>query len=318
MAKIFILTVSLDEGVSDLWHFKAESELSVAQYIVNHQTIYAELLDYLPLGKKTEQLTAATLLRLIDESSIDGDSAYGFQWFEMQTKDITKVPNDVSIERHEPINPHFISEEQLESLAKVEWLYRSEETAFQQLFHDAAELSASEQHFIKNMENECRNSRIYNAFRDEKSIFSFIAPIVHQIKQSSKGDIHETAHNVTIQTTIDDKPIQTTIDWMVHKCDYGDDEVELPLMAVEASWKRPDSIREDQVILAKMIVLMNHFPTIQSLYGGYFWGASNFHFCELRRNDTGTFDFHTSKGFSVSHELTEIYSAFKHILCLSI
>jgi hypothetical protein len=318
MAKIFILTVSLDEGVSDLWHFKAESELSVAQYIVNHQTIYAELLDYLPLGKKTHQLTAATLLRLIEDSSIDGDSAYGFQWFEMDATDIVDVPNDVSIDTDEPINPHFISKQQLKSLAKVKWLHHSEEPTFQHLFYTATELSESEQQFIKNMENECRNARIYNAFRDEKSIFSFIAPIIHQIKQSSKGDIHETAHNLTIQTTIADKPIQTTIDWMIHKCDYGDDEVELPLMAVEANWKRPASIRGDQVILAKMIALMHHFPTVQSLYGGYFWGASNFHFCELRRNDRGTFDFHTSKGFSVSHELTEIYKAFNYILYLPI
>jgi hypothetical protein len=316
MAKIFILTVSLDEGVSDLWHFKAENELSIAQYIVDHATIYAELLDYLPIGKKTNQLTAATLLRLIEDSSIDGDSAYGFQWFEMDTTDMVEVPNDVSIPTNEPIHPHFISEKQLKSLAKVKWFHRSEETTFQQLFHDAAELSESEQHFIKNMENESRNSRIYNAFRDEKSIFSFIAPIIHQIKQSSKGDIHETAHNVTIQTMVDDKPIQTTIDWMIHKCDYGDDEVELPLMAVEANWKRPASIRDDQVILAKMIAIMHHFPALTSLYGGYFWGASSFHFCELRRNNTKTFDFHTSKGFSVSHELTPIYRALKFILYL--
>ena len=111
---------------------KAENILSIAQFILQNPETYAELLDYLPIGKKVSELTPALLLRLIEDSSIDGDSAYGFQIFEMSESDIIEVPT-VVVDAVEGINPNFITSKQLKTLATVKHIYRSEDDALQGL-----------------------------------------------------------------------------------------------------------------------------------------------------------------------------------------
>ncbi len=315
MAKLFVFTVSLDEGVSEIWHFKANDTLSVTQYILDNPKTYDKLLDYLPVGKKANELTAATLLRLIEESSIDGDSAYGFQIFEMDTSDIVEVP-DSTVEKIESINPNFISDEQLKSLATVKKFYRSEDVAFNNLFKSNIPLTDVENDFIKKMSEHQRSSRAYSEMRDEKSIFNFIAPLIFQINQSSENNfnLNETTHNYPIQTIINNNLIKTQLDWIIYT---GYDSDPQPLFILEANWKRPSSIRDDQVILAKLIATLHQFPKIETLYGGYFWGSSSFHFCQLTRKQANTFEFHTNNGFTTYHQLSEIYKVLKYFLHLN-
>lgn len=315
MSKIFVFTVSLDEGVSEMWHFKAENTRSITQFILQNPEAYAELLDYLPIGKKVDELTPTLLLRLIEESSIDGDSAYGFEIHEITESDIVEVPT-VIVDTTESINPNFITRDQLKTLATVKWIHRSEDAAFQMLFKTALELSESETLFVQQLQKQQQSSSSWGAMKDEKSIFNFIAPMLFQIRQSSEA-IHElngTQYNYPIKTSINDIPIETSIDWLIYKGYEHDLE---PLFVLEANWRRPSTINDDCVILAKMLAVMHLFPELPTLYGGYFWGSSSFHFCLLQRQIDHSFVFYTNNGFTTYNQVAEVYKALKYLLSLN-
>jgi hypothetical protein len=315
MSKIFVFTVSLDEGVSQIWHFKAENTLSITQFILQNPETYAELLDYLPIGKKVSELTPALLLRLIEESSIDGDSAYGFQLFDITESDIIEVPT-VVVNAVEGINPNFITSEQLKKLAPVKKEYRSEDDALKVLFNTPVELSESETLFIEQLQKQQQYSHSRSEMLNEKSLFNFIAPMLFQIRQSSEA-IHElngTQYNYSVKTSINDIPIETSIDWLIYK---GYEYDLAPLFVLEANWRRPASINDDRVILAKMLAIMHLFPDLPFLYGGYFWSASSFHFCLLQRQTDHSFVFHSDNGFTTYSQIADVYKALKYLLSLN-
>ena len=314
MSKIFVFTVSLDEGVSQMWHFRAENTLSIAQFILQNPEDYAELLDYLPIGKKVSELTPALLLRLIEDSSIDGDSAYGFQIFDLTESDIVEVPT-VVVDAVERINPNFITSEQLKTLATVKHVYRNEDDALHVLFKTPVELSESETLFIQQLQKQQQYSHSRAEMLNEKSLFNFVAPMLFQIRQSCQA-IHElngTQYNYPVKTFINDTPIETSIDWLIYK-GYEDDLE--PLFVLEANWRRPASINDDRVIQAKMLAVMHLFPELSTLYGGYFWSASSFHFCLLHRQIDHSFVFHSDNGFTTHNQVDAIYKAFKYLLSI--
>jgi hypothetical protein len=315
MSKIFVFTVSLDEGVSQMWHFKAEDTLSIAQFILHHPETYAELLDYLPIGKKVSELTPALLLRLIEDSSIDGDSAYGFQIFDITESDIIEVPT-VVVDAVEGINPNFITSEQLKKLATVKKVYRSEDDALQILFNASVELSESENLFIQQLQKQQQYSHSRSEMLNEKSLFNFVAPMLFHIRQSCEAvyNLNGTQYNYPIKTSINDIPIETNIDWLIYKGYEHDLE---PLFILEANWRRPASINDDRVALAKMLAVMHLFPELSVLYGGYFWSSSSFHFCLLQRQTDHSFLFHSDNGFTTNSEVGKIYKSFKYLLSLN-
>ena len=315
MSKIFVFTVSLDEGVSQMWHFKAEDTLSIAQFILHHPETYEELLDYLPIGKKVSELTPALLLRLIEDSSIDGDSAYGFQIFDITESDIIEVPT-VVVDAVEGINPNFITSEQLKKLATVKKVYRSEDDALQILFNASVELSESENLFIQQLQKQQQYSHSRSEMLNEKSLFNFVAPMLFHIRQSCEAvyNLNGTQYNYPIKTSINDIPIETNVDWLIYKGYEHDLE---PLFILEANWRRPASINDDRVALAKMLAVMHLFPELSVLYGGYFWSSSSFHFCLLQRQADHSFVFHSDNGFTTNSEVGKIYKSFKYLLSLN-
>lgn len=315
MSKIFVFTVSLDEGVSEMWHFKAENTLSIAQFILQNPDTYAELLDYLPMGKKVSELTPTLLLRLIEESSIDGDSAYGFEIHEIDESEIVEVPT-VEVDTTESINPNFITRDQLKTLATVKWIHGSEDDALQILFNTPLELAESETLFIEQLQKQQQYSGLRSEMKDEKSLFNFIAPILFQIRQSSEA-VHElngTEYNYPIKTSVNAIPIETNIDWLIYKGYEHDLE---PLFVLEANWRRPATINDDCVVLAKMLAVIHLFPELPALYGGYFWGSSSFHFCLLQRQTDHSFVFHTDNGFTTYNQVGDVYKALKYLLSLN-
>jgi hypothetical protein len=151
---------------------------------------------------------------------------------------------------------------------------------------------------------------------NEKSLFNFIAPILFQIRQSCEA-VHElngTQYNYPIKTSINDIPIETNVDWLIYKGYEHDLE---PLFILEANWRRPSSINDDRVVLAKMLAVMHLFPELSSLYGGYFWSSSNFHFCLLQRQTDHSFVFHSDNGFTTNREIGDIYKTLKYLLSLN-
>jgi hypothetical protein len=81
------LTESLDDGVRNMWYFKASNKFEVAEQIwTGDQNRYYELMKALgwkPGAKKYERPSPFLILEEIDDSHIDGDSKSGFQLFEI-------------------------------------------------------------------------------------------------------------------------------------------------------------------------------------------------------------------------------------------
>lgn len=96
--KIYQVVGCLDEGVSRSWHFRAESPWHVAEYITRHYQDYPELFEDLGIEvfsryREIAPLTPEVILNAIDESCIDGDSAYGYEIFSMDEEDILTTDN---------------------------------------------------------------------------------------------------------------------------------------------------------------------------------------------------------------------------------
>ena len=89
--KLFLLTECIDEGVMRMWYFHADSILEVAESIVNgDQNRYYDLVQRLgwrPGARRYETPTPNEILERINDSHVDGDSASGFQLFEINLDD---------------------------------------------------------------------------------------------------------------------------------------------------------------------------------------------------------------------------------------
>jgi hypothetical protein len=86
-SKLLILTESLDEGITRLWHFQVSNKDEMAKFILAHLAHYdvtgmfhgITWLSGLARWRRSEHLTPETLLQAIRHSSIDGDSESRFQ-----------------------------------------------------------------------------------------------------------------------------------------------------------------------------------------------------------------------------------------------
>jgi len=84
---MFILTESIDEGITRMWHFQVTNKYEMAQFISTHIGRYDSMGMFngiswqsgLAQWRKSEQRTPETLLKAIDNSSIDGDSESRFE-----------------------------------------------------------------------------------------------------------------------------------------------------------------------------------------------------------------------------------------------
>lgn len=87
--KLFILSESVDAGITNLWYFRVDSKYEMALYIINHLHRFDEMFNgiswYSGLGawRRSETKTPLNLLLAINDSHIDGDSESGFQIFEI-------------------------------------------------------------------------------------------------------------------------------------------------------------------------------------------------------------------------------------------
>ena len=84
---MFILTESIDEGITRMWHFQVTNKYELAQFIIANIGRYDSMGMFkgiswrsgLAQWRRSEQLTPETLLKAIDNSSIDGDSKSRFE-----------------------------------------------------------------------------------------------------------------------------------------------------------------------------------------------------------------------------------------------
>jgi hypothetical protein len=86
-SKLLILSESLDEGITRLWHFQVSNKEEMAKFILAHLAHYDAIgmfhgitwLSGLARWRRSEHLIPETLLQAISHSSIDGDSESRFQ-----------------------------------------------------------------------------------------------------------------------------------------------------------------------------------------------------------------------------------------------
>ena len=89
---LFLLTVSIDEGVMHWMAFRASGELEVARYLIKNPWQYRRLFDELRIDREeVERLTPDDLLKAIRSSRVDGSSCYGIQLHRVEEKDIAVV-----------------------------------------------------------------------------------------------------------------------------------------------------------------------------------------------------------------------------------
>ena len=89
---LYILTASIDEGVTDLWSFWAESEMQIAEHIMADPWNYRDFMDRLRVNMRdVDNLAPADLLEYIHRSRVDGDSESGFEFHRIRANDIVTV-----------------------------------------------------------------------------------------------------------------------------------------------------------------------------------------------------------------------------------
>lgn len=85
--KIFILTESIDEGVTRMWHFQVANQYEMAKMIIANLAHYDQMDLFEGISwqsglyqwRNGAPLTPETLLKAIKQSHVDGDSESRFQ-----------------------------------------------------------------------------------------------------------------------------------------------------------------------------------------------------------------------------------------------
>jgi hypothetical protein len=101
---ILILTESIDEGITRLWHFQVSNKYEMVKWIIAHLAHYDETGMFqgiswqsgLDRWRASAQLTPETLLKAIDHSSIDGDSESRFEIHAINLSHNGEVAEDVT------------------------------------------------------------------------------------------------------------------------------------------------------------------------------------------------------------------------------
>ena len=102
--KIFILTESIDEGITRMWHFQVTSKYEMAKFIIANLSHYDNIDMFTGISwqsglhswRKSEQFTPETLLKAINNSSIDGDSESRFEIHEIDLSQNGGKADDVT------------------------------------------------------------------------------------------------------------------------------------------------------------------------------------------------------------------------------
>ena len=84
---ILILTESIDEGITRMWHFQVTNKYDMAKLMIAHLAHYDDMGMFQGISwhsglahwRSSEPLTPETLLQAIGNSSIDGDSESRFE-----------------------------------------------------------------------------------------------------------------------------------------------------------------------------------------------------------------------------------------------
>ncbi len=102
--KIFILTESIDEGITRMWHFQVPNKYEMAQFIIANITHYNNMGMFdgiswqsgLYRWYRNRAFSPETLLKAIDNSSIDGDSESRFEIHEIDLSQNGEKADDVT------------------------------------------------------------------------------------------------------------------------------------------------------------------------------------------------------------------------------
>ena len=101
---ILILTESIDEGITRMWHFQVTNKYEMAKWLIAHLAHYDETSMFqgiswqsgLDRWRASAQLTPENLLKAIDHSSIDGDSESRFEIHAINLAENGEAAEDVT------------------------------------------------------------------------------------------------------------------------------------------------------------------------------------------------------------------------------
>ncbi len=293
MLKIYQLVACLDEGVSYSWHFRAKSEWHVAAYIVDNYWDYPEAFRYLGLEaysryEDEEPLTPEILLNAIGESSIDGDSAYGFEIFEMTEEEIVSTNNEDMLPTSEntevySFQPtghknypyktfvpfHHLDYHDITKWVKLKWLRLKElegYEGFEEWLSKAPEITEEESVVLAKIAEKSQHYAYGETILDK--LAKFAIPMVNLAE--IEGDRYSVFYDRLLEGVVGDTFLKGRVAMMIGK-GYGE-PTEIDFILHESSFRGTPNSADYAMIMGQMLVAMHfdkygHKPT--SMRGAY-------------------------------------------------
>jgi hypothetical protein len=330
--KIYQVVGCLDEGVSRSWHFRAKSKWHVAEYMVRNYQNYPEIFD--DLGIETysrygeiDEITPEVLLTAIGDSHIDGDSAYGYEIFELEEEDIQTTDNEhlnapddhkkwlwcATGDKHFPHRNfalfHEINFYALKNLVKMDWnRYEQEgnEEYFSEWLAQCPEITEAEEQKLAELVEKAAFYRNYN--KGFETLAKFVVPLVNLA--NIDNHTYQVFYDRIIEATINNFLLKGRIDMCIGKGWYEPHNIDFILHHAHLQDHLGHPL---STLLAQMLAAMVEFER-QEIRGAYVMN-SIWHFVAIVKKSDTDFRLYEYRGGSLSADrikgAKEIYRFIK-------
>lgn len=311
--KMYQLVACLDEGVIYSWLFRAESEWHVAKYITDNYWDYPEVFKHLGLDansyyEEEEPITPEVLLNSISESSIDGDSAYGYEIFEASDEDIIPTNNAelVPSEDYKLYLNHFTGHKNfpyktflpfhqvdgyvIDKLANFKW-HHHERLVIYQGFSDwlakvpETEITENELIVLEKLAKESSRYSWGTSIFDK--LANFTVPLVQlaQISDFRYGVFYDRL----LEGVVNEHLLKGRVAMLIGK-DYGETPAPVEFVLHCSSFRGSPNSHPYAMLLAQMLVAMEK-DNLSVMRGAYMLNSS-WQFYMLEKDSAGVVHIH--------------------------
>jgi len=330
--KLYQLVACLDEGISYSWLFKSESVWHIAAYVVENYQDYPKIFDLLGLDTysryEEEIITADILLNAIGESQIDGDSEYGFEFFEFEENDIKVINNAQLVPTSDykkwlnPLTGHrnfaynnFILFQDADydilfNLIKIKEHYNYDKKniyiGFKQWLEQGSEINETKRIILNQLIED--NSNTSFDLRSFETLANLVVPLVNLAK------INDLRYKVFYDRLLEGKIKETFFKGRVDMCfakGYNE-PVDIDFILHHSSFK--GSASPKAALLTQMIVAMLNADT--KIMHGVYVGNSHWDFVLIEKDQDNVFNIHYYNGLS-GQRLADLETIFQFISAFS-
>jgi hypothetical protein len=320
--KIYQVVGCLDEGVSRSWHFRAETEWHVAEFIARNYQNYPDLFDDLGIEVYSrygdaEPITAEVILNAIDESHIDGDSAYGYEIFEMEESDIITTDNahlnppkdyedflfTCTGDKHFPYRKfalfHQMNFYALDKFVKINWNRMEKEGSieyFEAWLAKYPELNQEEEKVLKALSEKAVYHRNYS--RGFETLAKFAVPLMNLAAIDNHN--YKVFYDTVFEGTINKFFVKGRIDMCIGKGWYEPHNIDFIVHHTHAQDHLGHPL---STLIAKLLAALYEFDR-QEIKGAYVM-HSTWHFVGIEKTGEHEFRLYESYQYTFREEKFE-------------